>query len=209
MNLLTKISRAFYLFNLIRNDYWSLLNIPRTNDFESYFSKYDALKLGITEAKTLDIGCGVVPSNPFKAKNVFGIDIRENSEKNVISADLILEQIPFPDNTFDYITAHDFLEHIPRIVYAPNLRFSFVEIMNEIWRTLKPNGIFLSRTPIYPFSAAFRDPTHVNMITHETFTHYFSHDNRMAAMYGFRGSFLILDQAIRPPYLLSILKKVV
>lgn len=207
MGLISKISRARYLLSIIRNQYWGLLNIPKVENIERHLSKYDATSLGVNEACTLDIGCGLNPKNPFNARHVFGIDIRSN-ENNIKSADLALEPIPFPDSTFDYITAHDFIEHIPRVIYAPTLRFAFVELMNEIWRTLKPNGIFLSRTPIYPFEAAFRDPTHVNMITHETYPLYFSKDSCMAAMYGFRGSFVILEQAIKSHYLISMLKKV-
>lgn len=45
--------------------------------------------------------------------------------------------------------------------------------MNEVHRVLKPNGIFLHQTPAYPSTVAFRDPTHVNIITEETIPHYF------------------------------------
>lgn len=209
MNLFRKISRARDLLSIIRNQYWGLLNIPKVDNLDDLLSKYNVTSLGIENAITLDIGCGLSPSNPFKAQNVFGVDIRSNNQKNVKSADLVLEPIPFPDNMFDYITAHDFLEHIPRIIYTPKLKFAFVEVMNEVWRTLKPNGIFLSRTPIYPYVEAFRDPTHVNIITYETFTQYFSDSRRMATMYGFRGSFIIVAQYLKPPYLISILRKAV
>ncbi|ADC62719.1 methyltransferase domain-containing protein [Allochromatium vinosum] len=207
MSLFNKISHAHRLLNTIRNDYWGLINMPTTDDLDAYLSKYDAESLDLVDAHALDLGCGSKPSNPFKATNTFGIDIRRNDEKNVKSADLTLEPIPFPDNTFDYISALDFLEHVPRVIYTPNLKFAFVELMNEVWRTLKQDGIFLSRTPIYPYATAFRDPTHVNMMTHETFSLYFDDKSRMAAMYGFRGAFVVLSQAIKAPYLISLLKK--
>ena len=79
--------------------------------------------------------------------------------------------------------------------------------MNEILRTLKPNGYFLSYIPIYTYSAVFRDPTHVNIITHETFTFYFDDKYPFAKMYDFKGSFKIVGQYINEPQLISILQK--
>ena len=50
---------------------------------------------------------------------------------------VVLTGMPFPDQFFDFVTAHDFLEHIPRLIYSPARRLPFVELMNEIWRVLK------------------------------------------------------------------------
>lgn len=159
-------------------------------------------------SKALDLGCGVSPKNIFNAADSYGIDIRDDLERNIIRADLTLEPIPFPDHFFNYVTAIDFLEHIPRVVYAPGRRNAFVELMNEIWRVLCPGGTFLSFTPAYPHGPAFRDPTHVNVITEETFPLYFDDVNRWAAAYGFKGSFRIVSQEWREPHLLSVLEKV-
>lgn len=157
--------------------------------------------------KALDIGCGPSPKNTFNADEVFGIDVRDDLAAGIYKADLVVEPIPFPDATFDYVTAHDFLEHIPRLIYVPQRRNAFVEVMNEVWRVLKIGGIFMSFTPAYPHAAAFRDPTHVNIITDETFTAYFDNVNRWAAAYGFRGSFEVISQEWRGPHLLSLLRK--
>ncbi len=158
--------------------------------------------------KTLDLGCGEKPKNFFNADEVYGIDIREDLSEGIFKADLILESIPFDANYFDYVTAHDFLEHIPRIIYTPLRRNAFVEIMNEVWRVLKPGGQFLSVTPAYPHAAAFRDPTHVNIITDETFPMYFDNSQRLAAMYGFKGSFQIHQQEWAGPHLVTLMSKV-
>ena len=144
--------------------------------------------------KTLDLGSGPNPNNPFNATEIYGIDIREDLGDNILSADLAIEPIPFGDNHFDYVTAFQFIEHISRLIYAPNRRNSFVELMNEIFRTLKPGGIFLSVTPAYPHAPAFQDPTHVNIITENTFLNYFDDSTRWASMYGFTGAFSILSQ---------------
>ncbi|MFN5151597.1 MAG: methyltransferase domain-containing protein, partial [Burkholderiales bacterium] len=66
------------------------------------------------KTKSIDLGCGLRPKNFFNADIVFGIDNREDLSERVHKADLILQPIPFPDEYFDFVTAHDFLEHIPR-----------------------------------------------------------------------------------------------
>ena len=163
--------------------------------------------------KSLDLGCGLRPKNPYNAHEVFGIDIREDAPNNILSADLAIEDIPFPDSYFDYITAFDFIEHIPRVIYHPKKRNSFVMLMNEIYRVLKPSGIFFSSTPGFPKAAAFRDPTHINFITDETFSLYFGDAYQReqfawASMYGFNGAFNVLNQYWNNASLISILKKV-
>lgn len=159
--------------------------------------------------KTLDIGCGPNPKNPFQATEVYGIDIRESDNPNIIAADLNVENIPFDDEFFEYLTAFDFIEHIPRILYAPNRRFPFVELMNEIHRVLKPGGLFFSFTPAFPKAPAWRDPTHVNIITEETFPMYFCTPSCLAKIYGFEGSFQMVNQYWHENqiHLVSILRK--
>ena len=157
--------------------------------------------------KSLDLGCGLQPKNPFNAQEVYGIDVRDDAEAHIVKADLVIESIPFPDDSFDDVTAHDFLEHVPRLIYLPQRRNAFVEVMNEIHRVLKPGGVFMSFTPAFPHGPAFRDPTHVNIITEETFPLYFDDKVRWASMYGFRGSFQILSQEWRGVHLMSLLRK--
>lgn len=164
--------------------------------------------------KTLDIGCGTNPKNPFNADEIFGIDVRDDINLNIKRVDLIIEPIPFPDENFEYVTAYDFLEHIPRVIYLPTKRNllkrhnAFIEVMNEVYRVLKVGGLFLSFTPAYPHAEAFRDPTHVNIITDQTFPLYFDHENRWAAAYGFNGAFLIRMQEWHVPHLLTVMQKI-
>lgn len=146
------------------------------------------------DTKTLDLGCGPMPKNPYNKEIVYGIDFKENKELNIYKADLAIEPIPFEDNTFDVVTAFDFLEHIPRVIYNPTCRFPFVELMNEIYRVLKPEGIFHSLTPAYPAPEAFQDPTHVNIITERTVWGYFCNPWLGAKIYGFKGKFDIVHQ---------------
>jgi SAM-dependent methyltransferase len=158
--------------------------------------------------RTLDLGCGDKPRNPFHADQLFGVDVRDNLAGNIRSADLVIEPIPFDDNSFDYLTAYDFIEHVPRVVYVPQRRNAFVEVMNEVHRVLKPGGLFLSHTPAYPHGVAFRDPTHVNIITDETFPLYFDDQTRWASIYGFKGAFKVLQHRWSGPHIVAVLQKV-
>ena len=148
----------------------------------------------INKASSLDLGCGKKIRNPFLAEKLYGIDLIDDVAKNIVTADLNIEKIPFPDSFFEYCTAFDFIEHVPRIIYCPDRRLPFVELMNEIHRVLKPGGVFLSLTPAYPTNEAFQDPTHVNFITSDTFLYYFCNEYLWAKMYGFTGNFKLLAQ---------------
>lgn len=158
--------------------------------------------------KTLDLGCGPTPNNPFDADEIFGVDIIANLAGNIAAADLALDPIPFPSGQFDFVTAYQFIEHVPRVIYTPARRNSFVELMNEIHRVLKKDGIFLSVTPAYPHNAAFQDPTHVNIITEETFSLYFAEPTRWASIYGFTGHFRMLKQEWMGVNLVTQLQKI-
>ena len=143
----------------------------------------------------LDLGCGLTPKNPYNRSIVHGIDIRtiKSLDFEIKTADLALEPIPYPDSHFDSVSAYDFLEHIPRILQGKNgqLRFPFIDLMDEIFRILKPNGRFYASTPHYPHPEVFQDPTHVNILTRDSHI-YFSGPEPLARMYGFKGHFAIL-----------------
>ena len=174
---------------------------------------------------SLDLGCGPSPRNHFSADIVYGVDLKQNPELNIFPADLAIDPIPFEDSFFDFVTAHDFIEHIPRLMYLPEKcdsfsgrlknffdpklvrRNSFVELMNEVWRVLKPGGKFYSHTPAYPHLEVFWDPTHVNYITEQTFLVYFDDVHGWGKPYGFKGSFKVVSQEWQGPHLNTVLIK--
>lgn len=158
--------------------------------------------------RSLDLGCGPHPKNPFQADELFGVDVMPHASPNIRTADLAVEAIPFDSDSFDYVTAFDVIEHIPRVVYLPARRNSFIVLMDEIHRVLKLGGLFFSHTPAYPHAEAFQDPTHVNIITESTFPLYFDDRYRWASPYGFRGAFTVLSQEWRGCHLLTTLRKV-
>ena len=206
MNPFYKIFRPFKIYRFGRKSMGKLIDLPEAKSVDQCLKGLIAKASDLHGTSTLDLGCGTNPQNPFRAEQVYGIDIRDNPSKYIKCADLTVEPIPFENNAFDFITAFDIIEHIPKVLYAPNRRFPFVELMNEVWRTLKPNGYFLSHTPVYPYSAIFGDPTHVSVLTHETFG-YFDDVSRNAAMYGFKGSFKVVSQHLIIPHMVSVLQK--
>jgi SAM-dependent methyltransferase len=59
---------------------------------------------------------------------------------SVVNLDL-LDRHPFPSESFDFAFCEDFIEHIDQ---KSSLRF-----LSEVWRTLRPGGIFRISTPSY------------------------------------------------------------
>ncbi len=60
-------------------------------DIDTFCAAYAAGTRSGAPTRTLDIGCGTTPRNPFKADEVFGIDIREDPARNIRYADLAVE----------------------------------------------------------------------------------------------------------------------
>ncbi|MBT8530718.1 class I SAM-dependent methyltransferase [Polynucleobacter paneuropaeus] len=163
---------------------------------------------------SLDLGCGENPRNPFEAPNIFGVDVRDLNDNRIKIANLFLEPIPFDAEFFDFVTAFDFIEHVPRVLCIFNpisglneIKNPFIEIMNEIYRVLKMGGLFYSHTPALPNPAAFQDPTHVNFITEQTFPLYFNDHYPVGHMYGFNGGFRILEQKWDGEHLVTAMVK--
>lgn len=198
-NLLKRIKSSYRLIKYG-------LHAPKLRP-ESIYQQYNAQILDLKESSSLDLGCGNNPRNPFGASKAFGIDLFDQKITNVKVADLSIEPIPFESESLNYITAFDFIEHIPRILYCPQRTFPFVQLMSEIYRCLKPGGYFFSHTPAYPYSPLFRDPTHVNYITEETFGIYFDTQHGYAKNYGFRGGFNVLAEGWDGFTLISLLQK--
>ena len=140
--------------------YIPLYNIvikPRKGDnFWETVLKKENLKVN---AKALDVGCGTVQvsieiSKYLKSGHVTGIDVfrgmsgnsPEQPVRNAKIEGLInrvefkygnLLEIPFPDNTFDLVTAGSVLHEVEG-------RDNKLKALGEIYRVLKPGGKFIT-----------------------------------------------------------------
>ena len=157
-------------------------------------------------SKHLDLGCGDTPRNPYKATELFGVDLTlglREVDEHFKACNLVCEPIPFVDSYFDSVSGFDVIEHIPRqSVDHQNKAIinPFVNLINEIYRVLKPGGLFYASTPAFPSPEAFQDPTHVNIITDGTHE-YFCGGNPDARIYGFTGQFVAIEaERIYPKY---------
>ncbi|MDW8280030.1 MAG: methyltransferase domain-containing protein [bacterium] len=116
------------------------------DDFIS-FLRYRPVYKNIPENfnNLLDIGCGQNPwFKNLKNKNnlnIYGIDRFDSiniKDKNINYIKLEIEnKLPFNDNFFDFITMLAVLEHLDKDR----------DILNEIFRILKPNGHFILTVP--------------------------------------------------------------
>ncbi len=95
----------------------------------------------------LDVGCGTgaVGVELRKLGTSFGIDFSEHAlafslkrgAENIFRADA--EHLPFVDASFDAVVSLDTIEHVPNDALA----------VSEIFRVLKPGGVFVMNVPAY------------------------------------------------------------
>lgn len=116
----------------------------------------------------LDIGGGNNPNPGF-----LNIDILPLPKVDIVWD---IEKTPwkingqlFPAESVSMASASHVLEHI-----NPH-KGVFIDVMNEIWRIMKPGGKFLFVVPHGESPGYIQDPTHVNPMN-ETTMHYFDPD---------------------------------
>lgn len=109
----------------------------------------------------LNLGCG-----RKKLEGYLGVDKIKTEETDILH-DLDARPFPFNDNSVAEIMADNVLEHVKELLPT----------MEELYRILEPNGILKIRVPYAKSDAAFKDPTHKNFFTEDTFNYFSeSHD---------------------------------
>ena len=155
------------------------------------------------ESVQVDLGCG------FRKNGNLGIDLTAEGTAADLVCRLGFEPIPLDDGVADSISCRDFLEHIPKAYYSEGqqtLRYPIIDLMNEIWRILKPDGTFTSFTPCYPTVAVHRDPTHLSVWTLESMA-YFCSKYPVAKLYGVKTNFILETNCLDGFYLHAVLRK--
>lgn len=107
------------------------------NSYSAYVAYLKSI-IDLNDKSILDVGCGNGWSSYFlaeHAKSVTGIDLHQSGFEPQLSEKLSYKQssatdLKFNDNTFDIVTTHECLEHIPDPMKA----------LNEFDRVLKPGG---------------------------------------------------------------------
>lgn len=120
----------------------------------------------------LNLGCGY-----RHIKDCINVDNRSETNPDLICD--VIEGLPYKDSSVDYVRAQDFLEHIPI--------GKTVGVVTEIWRALKPGGLFVSLTPSTDGRGAFQDPTHVSFWNINSWLYY--SDPAYRNLYDIRANF--------------------
>jgi SAM-dependent methyltransferase len=125
----------------------------------------------------LDIGCGTVKKgrigidrHPAPGVNIvmdlnrleiYRVALKPNADSSPLAevpyedsdphGRLFKRGLPFGDSSIESIISHHCLEHIGE---------GFIPLVDEVYRVLKPDGIFRAITPLFPSRTAVEDPDH-------------------------------------------------
>lgn len=172
----------------MKTEPWKLVDVSEATACTVFEQLGIAVQPVDAKAKLLDFGCGngrymKVLSRRIEASRIYGVDVDDEAfpelEEMGFHCEKLLPQIPklrFSDGTFDYVFSSNVIEHIPRNFY--------LSYLDEIFRVLKPGGVFAVGAPNYPVKRLFDlvsawhnrrqadmrryylydDPTHVNPV---------------------------------------------
>lgn len=65
--------------------------------------------------------------------------------------DVTRGRLPFADSSIESVVSHHFFEHVGE---------GLIPLVDEVYRVLKPGGIFRAITPLFPSTSAVEDPDH-------------------------------------------------
>jgi ubiquinone/menaquinone biosynthesis C-methylase UbiE len=135
---------------------WQLRSANRTQRLyeKGAFRRLKDLVGDISNKTLLDVGCGwggVAIEAAREARHVVGIEpdlerlgiarrfAQELNLQNLELLDAVGENLPFANDSFDIVISHQVLEHVD----TPE------KVIAEIYRVLKPGGVFHFSTPNY------------------------------------------------------------
>ena len=141
---------------------------------EDFLQRQNVASVAKPNGTCLNLGCGYK-----KLKDFINIDNREEVVPDLLCD--VIEGLPYDDDSVDMVRAYDFLEHIPMD--------NVIDVIVEIWRVLKPDGIFESLTPSTDGRGAFQDPTHRSFWNQNSWLYYTDPDHR--SLYSIKADFKV------------------
>jgi SAM-dependent methyltransferase len=122
--------------------------------------------------RKLSVGAGAKD----KEEGFVTIDIAGEPD---VRHDITVTPWPFEDDYFRGVKAHHILEHLPshtlHIDWDARKHWytnSTIDVMNEMWRILEPEGRCWIELPVYPTEDSVSDPQHVKLFTSKTFDYF-------------------------------------
>lgn len=135
----------------------------------------------------LNLGCGMK-----KIDGYVNIDNREECRPDLVLD--VTKGLPYDDNSVSEVKAADFLEHITI--------GKTVAVIEEIYRVLKPGGLFEHFTPSTDGRGAFQDPNHVSFWNENSWLYFMADEYR--ELYGIKAKFKGDNQTVLSNALLKI-----
>ena len=134
-----------------RNDQFTIRKI--LSRVRGIHAIWDPVRIvGSSPPKVVDLGCG----NQKQYPDSIGVDHHAYPGVNVVAD--IENNLPFKDNCVDHIFAIHILEHVHHLK----------NLMNEIHRVLKPDGVLHLMVPHVNCDNAVADPTHIRFFNKKT-----------------------------------------
>jgi len=131
------------------------------------------------EELKLNLGCGF---RKMIEPGWVNIDNRAELNPDVVCD--VTEGLPYEESSVDYVKCFDFLEHIPTD--------KVISLVEEIYRVLKPGGIFESFTPDAEFGmGGFQDFHHKSFWVENSWLYFSDTDHRV--LYGIKANFEIVS----------------
>lgn len=135
----------------------------------------------------LELGCGSRKKNGYIGLDRYyfdGVDVVTDIDKG----------LPFKDNSVDGIYSNYFMEHTTNLVH----------MFQEIYRVCKAGAVVTMTVPYYTSINAFKDPTHKQFFTEETFK-YFSKNKWYGSDYKINTDFKVLNIEYHDSRLVKVL----
>jgi 2-polyprenyl-3-methyl-5-hydroxy-6-metoxy-1,4-benzoquinol methylase len=144
-----------------------IMDYINRNEYYSTIARLLIMKYNLSD-RILDVGCSsgqLVGAFHSLGVEAFGIDISREMicespnelRDYLINLDITGKKLPFMDGYFELIVLLDVIEHIPLSVLE--------NVLNELRRVLKANGIIYISTPdpLMCKLLGYSDPTHVSV----------------------------------------------